>query len=56
MTQGDGIEGAMVAAREASILAIEDMIEGGEEILVERGEAIMDTIKVAVPVPTAASA
>lgn len=56
VTQGDGIEGAMAAAREASILAIKDMIGGGEEILVERGDAIMDTIEVDVPVPAAATA
>lgn len=56
VTQGDGREGAIAAAREASILAVKDMIEGGEEILVERGDAIVATIEVDVPVPAAATA
>jgi predicted RNase H-like HicB family nuclease len=55
VTQGEGVEGALIAAREACALAVKDMIENGEEILVERGTAIMDTIDVDVPVPAGAT-
>lgn len=55
-TQGEGRAGALAAAHEASILAIEDMIERGEEILAEPPGAIVETIEVDVPVPMGASA
>ena len=51
-TQGEGIDGALAAAREASILALEEMIERGDEILVEPEGAIVETIDVSLPVPT----
>jgi predicted RNase H-like HicB family nuclease len=56
VTQGEGVEGALVAAREASVLALKDMIEAGEEILAEPPGAIVETIDVPLPVPAGASA
>lgn len=53
-TQGEGVEGALAAAREASVLAIEEMVERGEEILAEPPGAVVESIDVDVPVPTGA--
>ena len=52
VTQGRGIERALVAAEEASALAVSGMIEDGEEVPIERGCAV--TAAIEVPVPTGA--
>ncbi len=54
VAQGENIERAIAAAEEASALAIEAMIEDGEDVPTERGLAITATID--VPVPVAAEA
>ena len=56
VTQGEGVEGALAAAREASILVLKDMVEAGEEILAEPPGAIVETIEVPLPVPAGSTA
>ena len=51
VTQGRTKEDALVAAREAATLALQDLIEDGEEVFAEPAGAIVETIDVPVPVP-----
>lgn len=50
VTQGEGIEGALLDAREASILAVRGMIEDGEVVPIEAAGAVVETIDVPVSV------
>lgn len=56
VTQGRTREDALVAAREAATLALEDLIGEGEEVYAEPPGAIVETIDVPIPVPAEATA
>ena len=56
VTQGDTIAEAVAAAREAATLAVRGMIKDGEDVPVERAQAIVETIDVPLPVPAEATA
>ena len=51
VTQGRSREDALVAAREAATLALQDLIQDGEEVFAEPAGAIVETIDVPAPVP-----
>lgn len=55
VTQGPTREDALVAAREAATLAIEDLVQEGEEVYAEPPGAIVETIEVPLPVPVEAT-
>jgi predicted RNase H-like HicB family nuclease len=56
VTQGRTVADALVAAHEAATLALQDMVEEGEEVYAEPPGAIVESIEVDVPVPAAATA
>jgi predicted RNase H-like HicB family nuclease len=56
VTQGRTREEALVAAREAAALALQDLVADGEEVYAEPPGAIVETIEVPLPVPAGASA
>ncbi len=51
VTQGRTREDALVAAREAATLALQDLIEDGDEVYAEPPGAVVETIEVPGPVP-----
>ncbi len=56
VTQGDTVEEALVAARDAAMLAVRGMVKDGEEVPIERAPAIVETIDVPLPVAAGATA
>jgi predicted RNase H-like HicB family nuclease len=56
VTQGEGIEGAIQAAREAATLAVRGLVRDGEEVPVEPAGGIVAGIEVAVPAEATAVA
>lgn len=56
VTQGRTVADALVAAHEAASLALQDLVDEGEEVYAEPPGAIMETIEVDVPVPAGATA
>ena len=55
VTQGRTREDALSAAREAATLALEDLVDDGEETYAEPPGAIVETIDVPLPVPAESS-
>ena len=49
VTQGDTLEDALVAAREAAVLAVRGMAADGEEVPTEPAGAVVSAVEVTIP-------
>ena len=49
VTQGDTLEDALVAAREAAVLAVRGMVADGEEVPTEPAGAVVSAVEVTIP-------
>lgn len=56
VTQGGTVADALAAAHEAATLALQDIVEEGEEVFAEPPGTIVETIEVDVPVHAGATA